>query len=187
MDAADAFVPWEPCAAVTTLILFIVLAFAYRFAMLAVSIRHEKALRAAGAVEHGARNTLALTIAHIAFYLSATVEGLVRAAPIDAVSGFGFAIYLFGAVMLLVVVRLLGRLWTVKLLIARDHQLVTHPLFRLVRHPNYFLNILPELVGFALTLHAYCTLVAGLVVYLVPLTIRIRQEERAMRETFAAY
>ncbi|MEE3626375.1 isoprenylcysteine carboxylmethyltransferase family protein [Nitrospirillum sp. BR 11752] len=171
----------------TALILFVVLALAYRFALLAVSIRHEKALRADGAVEHGARNTLALTIAHIAFYLSATVEGLVRAEPIDAVSGFGFAIYLFGAVMLLVVVRLLGRLWTVKLLIARDHQLVTHPLFRLVRHPNYFLNILPELVGFALTLHAYYTLVIGLAVYLVPLTLRIRQEERAMRETFAAY
>nr|WP_281384678.1 isoprenylcysteine carboxylmethyltransferase family protein [Nitrospirillum iridis] len=112
---------------------------------------------------------------------------MARGAPIDAVSGFGFAIYLFGAVMLLVVVRLLGRLWTVKLLIARDHQLVAHPLFRLVRHPNYFLNILPELVGFALTLHAYYTLAIGLAVYLVPLTIRIRQEERAMRETFAAY
>lgn len=89
--------------------------------------------------------------------------------------------------MLLVVSHLLGRLWTVKLMIARDHVLVTHPLFRWVRHPNYFLNILPELVGFALALHAWFTLVIGLAIYAVPLGIRIRQEERAMREHVPGY
>src|SRR5437870_13907816 len=34
-----------------------------------------------------------------------------------------------------------------KLLIASDHTLNQSGLFRWVRHPNYFLNILPELVG----------------------------------------
>ena len=55
-----------------------------------------------------------------------------------------------------------------------------------MRHPNYFLNILPELVGFALVLHAYYTLIIGLPFYLIPLIIRIRQEESAMRAKFAA-
>ncbi len=167
--------------------LLIIPAFIYRFAMLAVSIRNEKALRRDGAQEYGAANSKWLAIAHIAFYVAASVEGVIRAAPFDATSRFGFAVYLFGAVMLFVVSRLLGRLWTVKLLIARDHALVTHPLFRAVRHPNYYLNILPELVGFALTLHAFCTLVVGLVIYLVPLTIRIRQEEAVMRKAFVGY
>ncbi|MGJ5155458.1 MULTISPECIES: isoprenylcysteine carboxyl methyltransferase family protein [unclassified Bradyrhizobium] len=159
------------------IIAFIVAAFAYRFAMLGVSIRNEKRLRADGATEYGASVSRWLAIAHVAFYLAATAEGLVRDAPLDAVSIIGFVIYLFGAVMLLVVSQLLGRLWTVKLMLARDHALVTHPLFRIVRHPNYFLNILPELIGYALTLHAYLTLVAGLIIYAVPLTLRIRQEE----------
>jgi isoprenylcysteine carboxyl methyltransferase (ICMT) family protein YpbQ len=171
----------------SVIIVFIVAAFAYRFAMLAVSIRNEKRLRAEGATEYGAAVSRWLAIAHVAFYLAATAEGLVRDAPLDAVGIVGLAIYLFGAVMLLVVSRLLGRVWTVKLMIARDHHLVTHPLFRIVRHPNYFLNILPELIGYALTLHAFITLVVGLVVYAVPLTLRIRQEEQIMRETFAAY
>jgi isoprenylcysteine carboxyl methyltransferase (ICMT) family protein YpbQ len=166
---------------------FIVLAFVYRFAMLAVSIRNEKALRQSGAIEHGAGNSKALAIAHIGFYVAASIEGIERSAPFDAVSAIGLAIYLFGAIMLFVVSRLLGRLWTVKLIIARDHELVTHPLFRTVRHPNYFLNILPELIGYALSLHAYATLLIGIPIYLVPLTIRIRQEERVMREVFAAY
>jgi len=169
------------------IIIFIVAAFAFRFAMLAVSIRNEKRLRAEGAIEYGASVSRWLAIAHVAFYLGATAEGLVRDAPVDAVSVAGFVIYLFGAVMLLVVSQLLGRLWTVKLMIARDHRLVTHPLFRMVRHPNYFLNILPELIGYALTLHAYATLVAGLIIYAAPLTLRIRQEEQVMREIFAQY
>ncbi|MGY4309785.1 isoprenylcysteine carboxyl methyltransferase (ICMT) family protein YpbQ [Bradyrhizobium sp. USDA 4369] len=169
------------------IIVFIVAAFAYRFAMLAVSIRNEKRLRADGAAEYGASVSRWLAIAHVAFYLAATAEGLARDAPLDAISLIGFGIYLFGAVMLLVVSRLLGRFWTVKLMIARDHALVTHPLFRLVRHPNYFLNILPELIGYALTLHAFVTLVVGLIIYAVPFALRIRQEETVMRETFASY
>lgn len=169
------------------LYLFIVAAFAYRFAMLAVSIRNEKRLRAEGATEYGASVSRWLAIAHVAFYLAATAEGIVRAAPLDVISAIGFVIYLFGAVMLFVVSRLLGRFWTVKLFIARDHRLITHPLFRAVRHPNYFLNILPELIGYALTLHAFVTLVAGLIIYAVPLTLRIRQEEAVMRKAFTDY
>ncbi|SFK61075.1 Uncharacterized protein YpbQ, isoprenylcysteine carboxyl methyltransferase (ICMT) family [Sphingomonas sp. NFR04] len=169
------------------LIGFIIAAFVYRFVMLAVSVRNEKALRRDGAVECGARNSTALAAAHVAFYLTAAAEGIVRNDPFDAVSAIGLCIYLFGAVMLLVVSRMLGPLWTVKLLVARNHRLVTNRLFRMVRHPNYYLNILPELIGFALTLHAYGTLLVGMVVYAVPLTLRIRLEEQVMRGNFAEY
>jgi isoprenylcysteine carboxyl methyltransferase (ICMT) family protein YpbQ len=169
------------------LIIFCVFAVGYRLIMLAVSIRHERALKAAGAVEVGAGNSLLLTLAHIAFYAAAIVEGSLQSARLDAISIFGLLLYGFGAVMLVVVVRLLGRFWTVKLLIARDHQLVSHPLFRRFRHPNYFLNILPELAGFAVTLDAYATLVIGLPLYLIPLMIRIRQEEAAMAAKFDRY
>lgn len=169
------------------LVLFVVAAVLVRIAMLLVSIRHERALKANGAVEIGARNSAALALAHIVFYLAAIGEGLARGTSPDRVSCLGIGLYLFGIAMLFLVVRLLGRFWTVKLILARDHALVTHPLFRRVRHPNYVLNIVPELVGFALSLHAFGTLVVGLAIYLVPLTIRIRQEERAMRGRFDRY
>lgn len=169
------------------LIPFIIAAFIFRFAMLAVSIRNEKALRHNGAVEYGARNSSLLAAAHVAFYVFATIEGVWRSAPFDGVSATGLMLYLFGAAMLLVVAHRLGRFWTVKLLIARDHALVTTPLFRFVRHPNYYLNIIPELIGFALTLHAYDTLAIGLPIYLVPLVIRITLEERTMRDRFSEY
>jgi isoprenylcysteine carboxyl methyltransferase (ICMT) family protein YpbQ len=169
------------------LLLFIIAAIVFRIVMLAVSMRNEKALRQDGAIEYGSQNSRWLALAHIAFYIAASIEGLARPASFDVVTIIGLVLYGFGAVMLLVVSHLLGRLWTVKLMIARDHVLVTHPLFRWVRHPNYFLNILPELIGFALVLHAYFTLVIGLAIYAVPLGIRIFQEERVMRGYFPGY
>jgi isoprenylcysteine carboxyl methyltransferase (ICMT) family protein YpbQ len=167
--------------------LFAALAVLLRLASLAVSIRHERALKAAGAVEYGAANSKLIALAHVAFYAAAIYEGLSEPHPLDPVTVAGVLLYGVSMAMLVWVVRLLGRFWTVKLLIARDHALVTHPLFRLVRHPNYFLNILPELIGLALALHAWRTLVVGLPLYLIPLIIRMRQEERAMRELFVAY
>ena len=81
----------------------------------------------------------------------------------------------------------LGPLWTVKIIINHRHPLVRTGLFRWVRHPNYFVSIIPELVGFALALNAYWTLVVGLPLYCIPLFIRIRQEEAAMVEAVPGY
>ncbi len=169
------------------LVLFFVAALAFRLLLLAVSIRNEKALKQNGAIEYGTRNSALLALAHTAFYVAAMAEGLHRKAAFDAITGVGIVLYGFGIAMLLLVIRLLGRFWTVKLILARDHELVTHPLFRAVRHPNYFLNLLPELIGYALIFHAFVTLGVGLALYAIPLTVRIRQEEAAMRGRFAAY
>ncbi|SIP90995.1 Uncharacterized protein YpbQ, isoprenylcysteine carboxyl methyltransferase (ICMT) family [Rhizobium sp. RU35A] len=159
---------------------------AIRLSSLVVSKRHEAALRRDGAVEHGALNTRLLAFAHVFYYVACLGEGIARATRFDAVSLTGFGLYGAAILMLVWIVRLLGPIWTVKIMIARDHVVNRHWLFRTVRHPNYFLNILPELIGFALIFHAYVTLVVGLPVYLVILVIRIRQEEAAMRDLFSA-
>nr|WP_184223846.1 isoprenylcysteine carboxylmethyltransferase family protein [Granulicella aggregans] len=171
----------------TRLPYFFAAAILFRVATLAISKSHEKALKKDGAVEYGANNSHWLTLAHLSFYLSVITEGYLRKAAVDGISALGFALYAMGVIMLLTVMHLLGRLWTVKLLIARDHALVQHPLFRLVRHPNYFLSIVPELTGLALVFHASATLIAGSVLYSLPLALRIREEERVMKAKFSAY
>jgi isoprenylcysteine carboxyl methyltransferase (ICMT) family protein YpbQ len=166
---------------------FVLFVFLFRLATLAISIRHERVLRKHGATEFGALNTKILTVAYTAYLIAAAIEGAIRSAPFDIASRIGFVLYGISFIAILMVIRLLGRFWTVKLLIARDHSLVLHPFFRLIRHPNYFLNAIPELVGFALVLHAYDTLVVGLPIVLILFANRIRQEELAMRENFEAY
>ena len=107
------------------LIAFVVLAVIFRVATLIVSIRNEKRLKAHGAVEVEAVNSAILALAHIAFYVAAIIEGFSsRGHAFDATTMAGLAVYGFGAAVLVAVIRSLGRFWTVKLLIASDHELV---------------------------------------------------------------
>lgn len=169
------------------LLWFLCVAVVVRLAWLALSVRNERALKQAGGVEHGTRTSTVLALVHLAYYIAAPIEGGLRGWPSGSTSVAGFLLYGFGIAWLAAVTALLGRIWTVKLIVAQDHRLVTHPLFRLVRHPNYFLAILPELVGYATAFGAWVTLVIGLTVYAVPLGLRIRQEEAVMRDRFPEY
>ncbi|MBW6420490.1 isoprenylcysteine carboxyl methyltransferase family protein [Rhizobium sp. XQZ8] len=163
------------------LVVIFLAAAAARIVSVAVSKRHEAKLRTEGAVEHGALNTRLLAVVHGLYYFAAFGEGWARGTQFDAISTLGLVIFVFAMLMLVWIVRLLGPVWTVKIMIANNHSTSRHWLFRTIRHPNYFLNILPELVGYALIFHAWWTLVLGLPVYLVILAVRIAQEEKAMR------
>jgi isoprenylcysteine carboxyl methyltransferase (ICMT) family protein YpbQ len=166
---------------VVTLTTFFAGAVSFRLLSVAVSIRHEKELKLEGAIEIGVVNSRILAVLHALFYVSCFVEGLYRGAILDTQTVTGLVLFVFSAAMLAVVMRILGRLWTVKLLIAPDHELVTHPLFRIVRHPNYFLNLVPELVGFALVTHAVVAPLMLFPLYAISLVRRIQQEDQAMQ------
>ncbi len=158
-----------------------------RVGSVAVSMRHEKALKAHGAREYGRSNSHLLAAAHVLFYGGALVEGLWRSTQLTRWTTVGIVLYVLSIIALLLVWRELKGLWTVKLLIASDHPLNQSALFRWVRHPNYFLNIIPELVGLALIMGAWIVLVVGLPLYLLVLRRRIVQEEQVMHEHFPHY
>jgi len=158
-----------------------------RVGSVAVSKRHEKVLKAQGAREYGRSTSHLLAAAHTVFYSGTLVEGLWRRTQPTPWTTVGLLLYALGILALVLVWRELKGLWTVKLLIASDHRLNQSTLFRWVRHPNYFLNILPELVGLALIMGAWLVLVVGLPLYLLVLRKRIMQEEQVMREYFPHY
>jgi isoprenylcysteine carboxyl methyltransferase (ICMT) family protein YpbQ len=163
------------------------IAMVLRLGSLAVSMRHEKALKAHGAIEYGRSTSQLLAAAHALFYGGAFVEGLWRSTQPTPWTTVGLLLYGLSIIALLLVWRELKHLWTVKLLIASDHRLNQSALFRWVRHPNYFLNILPELVGLALIMGAWLVLVLGLPLYLLVLRQRIVQEEQVMKAHFPHY
>ena len=148
-----------------------------RLGSFAVSMRNEKALKAQGAREYGQRTSRLLALAHTLFYLGALAEGLWRGTQPTPWTTVGLLLYSLSVLAFVLVWRALNSLWTVKLLIASDHVLNQSALFRWVRHPNYFLNIIPELCGLALIMGAWIVLVLGLPCYLLVLRVRIRQEE----------
>ncbi len=158
-----------------------------RLGGLAVSMHNEKALKAQGAREYGRRTSRLLALAHTLFYLGAFAEGLWRGTQPTPWTMVGLLLYAMSVIAFVLVWRALNRLWTVKLLIASDHVLNQSALFRWVRHPNYFLNIIPELCGLALIMGAWIVLVIGLPCYLLVLRVRIRQEEQVMYQHFPQY
>lgn len=168
------------------LTLFLV-AMALRLGSVAVSIRNEKALKAKHAREYGQHNSRLLAVAHTLFYGGALGEGLWRSTQPTLWTTVGILLCAISIMALLLVWRALNGLWTVKLIIASDHRLNQSALFRWVRHPNYFLNILPELVGLALIMGAWVVLVTGLPLYLLVLRRRIVQEEQVMQAHFPHY
>lgn len=135
----------------------------------------------------GALNSTLLALAHVAYYIAATIEGIYNPTFNRSVSIIGIVIYVAAAAALVSVVSTLGRLWTVKIIINPIHPFVRSGLFSHFRHPNYFVSIVPELIGFALAVNAYWTLILGLPIYFVPLSIRIRQEETAMSKAVPGY
>ncbi len=84
--------------------------------------------------------------------------------------------------MLYVVTQLLGEIWTVKLMLVKNHKFVDHWLFRYVKHPNYFLNIVPELIGLALLCHSLISFCILFPLYAVVLYNRIKEEEKLLKE-----
>lgn len=156
--------------------------FALRLVSLSFSIRNEKLLQKKGAVQYGKFNSLLLTLAHIAYYFSALYEAYATEVSFNAISIAGVCVMALAYGMLFYVIYKLKDIWTVKLYIVPNQRIERSFLFRTVRHPNYYLNIMPELLGVALLCNAWITFYVGFPLYLCLLIVRIRQEENAMKD-----
>lgn len=165
-----------------SVVIIVAVIFIIRLAFLKVSKQNEQAILASGGKEYGVQNSKRLTILHILFYFSCLVEAVLRRAELDTQGLLGCALVAFALVMLYVVTQLLKGIWTVKLMIANEHKFNDHWLFRVVKHPNYFLNIVPELIGLALLCHALYSAVVILPFYAFVLYNRIEEEDRLIAE-----
>jgi protein-S-isoprenylcysteine O-methyltransferase len=73
----------------------------------------------------------------------------------------------------------LGRFFTVDVTIEKDHELVEHGPFRVVRHPSYT-GVLLAFVGFALTLRNWAALLVVLLPIFAAFVRRMNVEEEAL-------
>ena len=158
--------------------------FCLRLITAVYSLRNERKLIKKGAVQYGKLNSRVLTVLHVTFYFSCIIETYVSSAVFNRTSLFGLSVLSFAYIILLTVIYKLRDIWTLKIYIVPGHRLERSWLFKTFRHPNYFLNIIPELAGVALLCNAWITLVGLGPVYLTVLSIRIKQEENAMREVY---
>ncbi|MFO3688681.1 isoprenylcysteine carboxylmethyltransferase family protein [Staphylococcus felis] len=159
----------------TILLLFFII----RLGSLAVSIKHAKGLIQQGAKEYGQKNSKFLAIVHTLIYVLAGVEAIINPRHFDIISLIGLIILIFAYSVLFHVIRTLGPIWTLKLFILPKHPIIKSGLYKMTKHPNYYLNIIPELIGVLLLTHATYTSIL-LIPYAYLLYTRIQQEEKLM-------
>jgi protein-S-isoprenylcysteine O-methyltransferase Ste14 len=80
-------------------------------------------------------------------------------------------------------IRTLGKQWTYRARVIEGHELVTVGPYSLVRNPIY-LGMFGAIVGAGLAFSRWWTLSAAVVIFLIGNWIRIRAEEKLLRETF---
>lgn len=168
------------------LIIIFIFFFTLRLISLAISIKNEKKIKSMGAIQYGKMNSMLLTLAHIVFYFSCLFEACKNEEwQLDSTSKIGLGLLIFAYTMLFYVIYQIRNVWTLKVYILPEHKINNTFLFKWIKHPNYYLNIIPELIGMAVLCKASNTFCILFPIYMVLLFIRIRQEERAMQHLFA--
>ncbi|MCL6588941.1 MAG: DUF1295 domain-containing protein [Firmicutes bacterium] len=152
-----------------------------------ISLTNEFKLKSNNAQEYGPRNSYILGSLHLLFYFLSIIEACVRKTQIDYLTFIGIVLYAISFIFLFYVIKQLNGLWTTKVILAENHQLNTSFLFKYIKHPNYFLNLIPELIGLALICKSWFIFIGIFPLYCISLIIRISIEEKAMKNRFTNY
>jgi methyltransferase len=173
-------VNWSP------LHLLIPLMIVQRLWELRLAKRHEKVLRARGAVEVGARHYAQIVALHVLWFIGICAEIFFLSRPINPFWPALLLIALLAQGLRYWTIRTLGERWTTRVLVLPGTKAVTGGPFKYLRHPNY-IAVMFELFFFPLIFGAYVTAITVSIINAFLLRRRIAVEERALREIGKGY
>ena len=145
----------------------------------AVSSRHDRALRALGAIEPAGDVYRAMSIAYPAGFLAMLVEGAWRGARLDALAVSGACVFVAAKALKYWAIATLGPRWTFRVLVPPGSRRTYRGPYRWMSHPNYAAVTL-ELAGVALALHALVSGPLAVAGFVLLMRRRIRVEEQAL-------
>lgn len=154
----------------------------FRVTVLLISKNNEKKLILLGGKEYGKLVSKLLAILHTLFYFCSFFEGIYKKVELDIYSVIGIIIITFSFIILIRVIQVLGENWTVKFIIVDEQSLNSSWLFKYIKHPNYFLNIIPELIGLTMFFHSWITIMFFFLPYGICLYMRITEEDKLLAE-----
>lgn len=153
---------------------------------LALSRRNARWAFARGGVEVGRAHFRVMSALHLAFFAACAFEvfGYGRAFP-GAVGWGALAVALAAQALRYWAIATLGPRWNVRIIVLPEAPPVTSGPYRFIRHPNY-VAVVAELLAVPLVHGAVYTALLFTVLNAALLTVRIRAEERALGESYAA-
>jgi len=152
-----------------------------RLLELVYSRRNERRLRARGAVERGMGHYPFMVGLHGLWLVSTLVEGLLRGPGIPAWWPLPLAAFLLVQPLRYWAIVSLGTNWSTRVLIVPNMKPVKSGPYRYMAHPNYVVVVV-EILTFPLIFGAWITAVVFSVLNAALLYVRIRTENRALRE-----
>lgn len=144
-----------------------------------VAARHDRALRALGAVEPAGDVYRAMQVAYPAAFLATLAEGAWRGVRPDAVVTAGAGVFLVAKALKYWAIASLGPRWTFRVLVPPGSRRIVGGPYRWISHPNYMAVAL-ELTGVALAMHAGVAGPIGVAGFSVLMWRRVRIEEKAL-------
>lgn len=118
-----------------------------------VSARHERALRALGAVEPDGDVYKVMALAYPGCFFVLLAEGALRGVGWDGLTHAGLAIFAVAKALKYWAMASLGVRWTFRVLVPPGSTSLRTGPYRWVSHPNY-LAVVGELTGTAIAMHA---------------------------------
>jgi methyltransferase len=146
-----------------------------------LSARHERALRARGAIEPPRDVHSTMRIAYPASFAVMIGEASLRRRAITGVAVAGAILFAGSKALKYWAIVTLGPRWTFRVLVPRGSTRTTAGPYRLLRHPNY-VGVAGELLGMALMARAPITGTISIVLFGRLMFKRIQIEERALAE-----
>ncbi len=163
----------------TVALIVLVLAFLPMAFEASLSARHERALRAAGAIEPADDVYRWMQIVYPAAFLTMAVEAMARRADLNPVFLLGIGVFILGKSIKYWAIATLGSRWTFRVLVPPSSSLITHGPYRYLRHPNY-VGVIGELAGLALAARATVSGTISVLLFVLLIALRVRVEERAL-------
>ena len=163
------------------LVLAVALVAVQRLFELVLARRNERRARARGAVERGQRHYLLIVALHTLWLVCTLVEGLLRGPELPAFWPFPLALFLLVQPLRYWAIFTLGESWNTKILVLPGEKGIRHGPYRYLDHPNYVVVVV-EILTFPLIFGAWITALVFTVLNAAILSVRIRDENRALSE-----
>ncbi len=166
---------------VALLVLAVGLVSLQRLMEMRLSRRHERFLRARGAVEWGRGHYPLVVGLHVLWLVSTLVEGILRGPNPPSWWPVPLALFLLVQPLRYWAIFSLGEHWNTRILVVPGAELVARGPYRYFPHPNYVV-VAVEIATFPLIFGAWVTSLVFSTLNAVLLFVRIREENRALAQ-----
>lgn len=146
---------------------------------------NERRARARGAVERGRDHYPFIVALHALWLVSTLVEGLLRGPDLPGFWPIPLALFLLVQPLRYWAVFSLGERWNTRILVVPGAKPVRRGPYKYLNHPNY-VAVVVEILTFPLIFGAWVTALVFTLLNAAILSVRIREENRALAEQAAS-